>query len=273
MTARSGCTKCKTRKRTVLFHFLLSDLRSPCSLVPRVFKCHECHFKGDFMRWIKALSILVALSFLTTGCTTPGAKAWARANKKIVCASVGALAGGAAGAAIGHHGDNRSGQQTAAGAAIGVLVFGTAGYFICKNETPPVAPAPAPAAPAPAPAPKAAPAPAAKKIILRGVNFAFDSAEITPESQVILQSAGDVLKENPGVKIGITGHTCSIGTDEYNQGLSERRANAVLQNLVKQGIAAERLQAAGKGESQPVADNATKDGRAQNRRVELAVSE
>lgn len=230
------------------------------------------------MRWIKALSILIALSFLTTGCTTPGAKAWARANKKIVCASVGALAGGAAGAAIAHHSDNHTKRHTYLGTAIGAIALGTAGYFICQNDTAPkaapaAAPAPAPkAAPAPAPAEEPAPA-SAKKIILRGVNFAFDSAEITPESQVILQSAADVLKEDSTIKVSIAGHTCSIGTDEYNQGLSERRAKAVLQNLVSQGIAAERLQSAGKGESQPVADNATKDGRAQNRRVELAVSE
>ncbi len=226
------------------------------------------------MRWAKALSLLIALSFVTTGCTTPGAKAWARANKKIVCASVGALAGAGIGAAVGHHGDNREGEQTAGYAALGAVVLGTAGYFICKNEAPP---APAPKAEAPAPAPKAeapAPAPPApKKIVLRGVNFAFDSAEITPESQVILQSAAEVLQENPNVKISVTGHTCSIGTDEYNQGLSERRANAVRQNLIGQGVAADRLQASGKGESQPVADNATKDGRAQNRRVELAVTE
>lgn len=225
------------------------------------------------MRWGKVLSVLIALSFVTTGCTTPGAKAWARANKKIVCASVGALAGAGIGAAVGHHGDSRDGERTAGYAALGAVVLGTAGYFICKNEATPT-PAPQAAAPAPAPAPKEKPAPpAAKKIILRGVNFAFDSAEITPESQVILQSAADVLKENPNVKINVTGHTCSIGTDEYNQGLSERRADAVRQNLIGQGVVAERLQAAGKGESQPVADNATKDGRAQNRRVELAVTE
>ena len=68
-----------------------------------------------------------------------------------------------------------------------------------------------------------------------------------------------------------TGHTDSVGTDAYNQGLSVRRANTVKAYLVSKGVAAERVLVEGKGETQPVASNATKDGRAQNRRVVVEV--
>lgn len=112
---------------------------------------------------------------------------------------------------------------------------------------------------------KAAP----QRIVLRGVNFDFDSAVIRPEAEAILETAAQVLKETPDVRVAIRGHTDSVGTDEYNQRLSERRANAVRDRLIALGIGAGRLTASGAGESEPVADNATADGRAQNRRVEL----
>jgi OOP family OmpA-OmpF porin len=107
------------------------------------------------------------------------------------------------------------------------------------------------------------------RIVLRGVNFDFDSARIRPDAAAILDAAAEALKENSGVQVEVAGHTDSIGTDEYNQGLSERRAQAVVDALVERGIDASRLSARGSGESQPVASNETSDGRAQNRRVEL----
>jgi outer membrane protein OmpA-like peptidoglycan-associated protein len=110
-----------------------------------------------------------------------------------------------------------------------------------------------------------------KTIVLRGINFDFDKAVIKPEAEPVLDAAVDVLKENSDVHVRVGGHTDSVGTDEYNQKLSERRANAVRDYLVKHGIDASRLTAVGYGESQPVADNKTKDGRAQNRRVTLDV--
>ena len=124
------------------------------------------------------------------------------------------------------------------------------------------------AAPAPAPAP---PPPVARRIVLRGVNFAFDSAEITPESEVILDAAAESLKESPGVRVEVAGHTDSTGPEAYNEGLSKRRAQAVFDYLTSKGIDASRLDAVGYGETKPVADNGTRDGRAQNRRVELNV--
>jgi len=115
-------------------------------------------------------------------------------------------------------------------------------------------------------------APAAKRtIVLRGINFDFDKANIKPEAEPVLDAAIEVLKENSELHVRVGGHTDSVGTDAYNQALSERRAKAVLDYLVKHGIDASRLSAVGFGESQPVADNKTKDGRAQNRRVALDV--
>jgi OOP family OmpA-OmpF porin len=110
-----------------------------------------------------------------------------------------------------------------------------------------------------------------KTIVLRGINFDFDKATIKPEFEGVLDAGADVLKENPGVRVQVAGYTDSVGTDAYNQGLSERRANAVRDYLASHGVDASRLTSVGFGESNPVADNATADGRAQNRRVELNI--
>jgi outer membrane protein OmpA-like peptidoglycan-associated protein len=127
--------------------------------------------------------------------------------------------------------------------------------------------------PPPKPMPKPAPPPPPKMIELRGVHFAFDSAQITPEGQRILDEQVETLKENPGLKVEIAGHTDAIGTDAYNQGLSERRAQSVKGYLVSKGIAAGRLKTVGYGETRPIASNDTEAGRAQNRRVELKIIE
>jgi OOP family OmpA-OmpF porin len=133
---------------------------------------------------------------------------------------------------------------------------------------PVVAPAPAPA-PAPVVAPAPTPAAAPAKVVLTGVNFDFDKAAIRPDDVERLDKDVATLKEWGNVKVEVAGHTDSIGTDEYNMGLSLRRADAVRNYLVDKGIAADRLSVKGYGESQPVADNATSEGRFQNRRVEL----
>ncbi len=120
-----------------------------------------------------------------------------------------------------------------------------------------------------APVSLAAAAATKRSIVLRGINFDFDKAVIKPEAEGVLDAAVEVLKENPDVSVRVSGYTDSVGTEEYNQGLSERRAKSVRDYLVSHGIEAARLTAVGYGESNPVADNATKDGRAQNRRVSL----
>jgi outer membrane protein OmpA-like peptidoglycan-associated protein len=122
-----------------------------------------------------------------------------------------------------------------------------------------------------APAPAREPAPVTRRIVLRGVNFAFDSSELSPEAQVILQAAVEALGESAGVRVQVAGHTDSVGTEVYNQGLSERRARSVSAYLSSHGIDRAQLSVVGYGETRPVADNSTEDGRSQNRRVELNV--
>jgi OOP family OmpA-OmpF porin len=136
--------------------------------------------------------------------------------------------------------------------------------FFGEPAAPPPPPPPPPVAPAPAPVQDNC-----GRIVLRGVNFAFDSAEIDPASSVVLDAAADQLKECPDVNVSVQGHTDSVGSESYNQQLSERRAEGVRSDLVEGGVSASRLTAVGFGESQPVASNDTEEGRALNRRVEL----
>jgi outer membrane protein OmpA-like peptidoglycan-associated protein len=129
-----------------------------------------------------------------------------------------------------------------------------------------------PAAEAPPPPPPAPPAaPVKQRIVLRGVNFDFDKADIRADARPILDEAIATLKQKPGIRIAVDGYTDDIGSDAYNQKLSLERAHAVERYLAAGGIAADRMEAFGFGESKPVASNETADGRAQNRRVELRI--
>ena len=136
------------------------------------------------------------------------------------------------------------------------------------------APAPAPAAAAPAPAPAAAPAPkpaATKVTYAADAFFDFDKAVLKKEGKAKLDDLADKVKGiNLEVVIAV-GHTDSTGPDGYNQKLSVRRAEAVKAYLVSKGIESNRIYTEGKGLTQPVADNKTREGRAKNRRVEVEV--
>ncbi len=141
-------------------------------------------------------------------------------------------------------------------------------------QTPPPPPPPAPvvaAAPPPPPPPPPTPRPAKKKIVLRGVHFDFDKANVRKDSVPILEEAAKSLEENKDVHVVVEGHTDSKGTEAYNDALSLSRAKAVRDYLVKLGVPADRLSVLGLGERSPVASNDTDAGRAQNRRVELLV--
>lgn len=147
---------------------------------------------------------------------------------------------------------------------------------------------PAPAAePAPAPAPQPEPAapalttPQAQQldqaksgdtvVILEGVNFEFDSDRLRPDAITILDEAVTVLNRRKDISVDVVGHTDSTGSKQYNQRLSERRARSVYDYFVGKGIAADRLTTKGYGETRPAYSNATHEGRAKNRRVELVV--
>ncbi|MGH7819311.1 MAG: OmpA family protein, partial [Candidatus Binatia bacterium] len=103
------------------------------------------------------------------------------------------------------------------------------------------------------------------------IHFEFDKAVIRPQSYPILKELAQVLKEYPDLRIRIEGNTDSVGSDEYNQRLSERRAHAVRDFLIGAGIAKDRMQWTGRGESNPIASNDTASGRAMNRRTEFIV--
>jgi len=110
-----------------------------------------------------------------------------------------------------------------------------------------------------------------RTIILDNILFDFDKTAIKPDGAKILDRLVTFLNENRDKKVDLEGHTDSIGTDKYNEGLSERRAASVKNYLVKQGVDAGRIGARGFGEAKPIADNKTADGRAKNRRVEVKV--
>ena len=107
--------------------------------------------------------------------------------------------------------------------------------------------------------------------VIKGLRFAFDSSKIEPQYYAELNNVAARLKEvGPGVRVSIDGHTDNVGTEKYNQGLSERRANAVKQFLVNAGVPAAQLESRGFGLSNPAYPNDTAEGRAKNRRVELS---
>jgi OmpA-OmpF porin, OOP family len=131
---------------------------------------------------------------------------------------------------------------------------------------------PGPAAPAAAPAAPAAPAPASVKqsiTIQAEALFDFDKSVVKPDGKRDLDQAAAKMSGVDVEMVIATGHTDSIGTEAYNQKLSERRANAVKAYLVSKGVPASKITTLGKGETQPVATNKTKEGRAKNRRVDV----
>jgi outer membrane protein OmpA-like peptidoglycan-associated protein len=111
------------------------------------------------------------------------------------------------------------------------------------------------------------------KLVVYGINFKFNSAEILPESYGVLKQIYEVLLKNEGIQIRIEGHTDNIGADEYNNRLSLQRAEAVKQFFIEMGIGADRIVTSGKGKTVPVADNDTEMGRSLNRRVEIHLLE
>jgi outer membrane protein OmpA-like peptidoglycan-associated protein len=152
-------------------------------------------------------------------------------------AIIGAVVGGAAGAVIGHQMDQQAKelQQNIPGATIQRVGEGIAVTFAS------------------------------------GILFPFNSTEILPDGRTNLQQLASSLEKYPNSDILIVGHTDSVGTDAYNNDLSQRRALAAQSYLQSLGVPATRLQATGKGESEPIQSNDTDAGRAQNRRVEIAI--
>lgn len=175
---------------------------------------------------------------------------------------IGAAAGGVIGGIIGKKAGN-----TAVGAIIGAAVGGTAGGFIGKRMD-------KQAAEIQKAIPNAEVIREGEGIIVKfdsGILFDFDKFALKDAAKQNIQSLATSLNQYPGTDIKIIGHTDSRGTEEYNMGLSERRAAAVKAYAVAQGVPSSRLITVGKGFAEPIADNATDEGRALNRRVEIVI--
>ena len=235
----------------------------------------------------KAALPLVLISGVLTGCASTTSTGDAPLNQKNWpwCSLLGGLAGGGLGA-------TESAAWAGGGAAAGAVLGGLLCYaqdgdqdedgVHDRRDRCPDTPkgtevrhngCPLPQYPEAAPAPAAAP-PQDEVIVLSDLGdvlFAFDSATLTPAAEATLDTVVEKLRGADVLAIKVDGHTDSVGSDAYNQGLSERRAASVVDYLISQGVAAQKLSSQGLGESKPMADNGTDAGRAQNRRVEIHV--
>jgi OOP family OmpA-OmpF porin len=208
------------------------------------------------------IALCIAILFFLGGC------AQMTRGEKILTAVAGC---GAVGAGIGAGADSsHRGRGAAIGGVTSALLCGLVTYYMTEEPAPapPMPPAPPPK---PAPPPPPAPKPVERTIILDNVLFDFDKTAVKPDGAKILDRLIVFLKENSDKRVDLEGHTDSVGTDQYNQNLSERRAASVKDYLTTRGVAASRITTKGFGESKPIADNKTADGRAKNRRVEIKV--
>ena len=157
--------------------------------------------------------------------------------------------------------------NTAVGALIGGAIGGTAGAFIGKRMD-------KQAAEIQKAIPNAEVIREGEGIIVKfdsGILFDFDKYALKDAAKTNVQSLAASLNQYPNTNIKVIGHTDSVGSDNYNQKLSQRRAAAVKAYAVSQGVPTNRLETVGKGSSEPIASNATDAGRAENRRVEIVI--
>jgi len=206
------------------------------------------------MKSYKSIIAILLGAFFIFGCAN-----WSRTGTG---AAAGAGAGGVLGGVIG----SRSGN-TAGGAIIGAAVGGTAGAAIgrymdrqAKDIESDVKNAEVERI-----------GEGIKVTFESGILFGFDSYSLTPAAQENVRELARILNEYPDTNIMIEGHTDNRGAADYNQGLSERRARSVANYLKMQGLSADRVTTTGRGFSDPVATNETDEGRAKNRRVEVAI--
>ncbi|VVN89757.1 OmpA family protein [Pseudomonas fluorescens] len=226
---------------------------------------------------------VLLLGSVLTGCATHS-DGTAPLNQRTwpICSVIGGLVGGGLGAL-------QSSGWAAGGAALGILTGGLIcfaqdgdedddGVFDRRDRCPDT-PANTPVEHHGCPLPqypvtvKPVEPVRAEVIVLRDdVLFAFDKFSLTPSAQSQLDSLMSKLQNADVVSIKVIGHTDSKGSDAYNQVLSERRASAVADYLLSRGLAPDKLSSEGRGEREPMADNETDAGRAQNRRVELHIN-
>ena len=216
------------------------------------------------MKFIKtnAAALFLSAGLLLTSCETVQ-----NANSQQKGTAIGTAAGAVLGGVLGNN--IGKGGNTAAGAVLGGIIGGVAGNVIGKKmdkqakeiqDTLPGA--------------EVERVGEGIKVTLKEnmVNFGFDSSNLTAAAKTNHDKLAQVLVNNPDTNISIYGYTDSKGADAYNLSLSERRANAVKAYLSSKGIAGNRMKSVGMGEAEPVATNDTDAGRAENRRVEFAIT-
>ena len=203
---------------------------------------------------VMPLIVLLTLSLSLMGC--------ANMSKTGKGAIIGASAGGAVGAIIG-----KATGKTATGAIVGAAVGGTAGAIIGRQMDKQAAEL------------EEELEGAEVERVGEGIQVTFDSAilfevnsyNLSADSRTNLSNLASSLQEYSNTEVIIAGHTDSTGPEDYNQTLSEQRADAAATELVKAGVGADRISIVGHGESEPIASNDTAYGRQQNRRVEVAI--
>ena len=213
------------------------------------------------MKHTHSLIAISLFAFIAGGCATSPDDPNANAKQK---AMIGAAVGSAMGLATGGSAVERR-QQAMVGAALGAAAGGGIGHYQDKQE--------------------------AKlrqelqgtgvdvvrqgdNIMLdmpSGITFAFNSSDVNSQFYPVLDKVAATLNEYNQTTINVAGHTDSVGSDSYNQKLSEQRASSVARYLQSRGVANQRLQTTGYGESRPVDSNETESGRANNRRVEITL--
>jgi outer membrane protein OmpA-like peptidoglycan-associated protein len=212
-------------------------------------------------RFLKFLGRSSICSLTITGLILGGMLGCSSMSKTEKGAAIGAAAGAAVGAAVGSKSDN-TGKGAIIGGAAGAVVGGVVGHYMDKQ------------------AEELAKIEGAKTervgdeirvTFENAILFDFDSSVLKVSSQDQLRQMGEVFVKYPDTDIIIAGHTDNKGSEEYNQKLSERRANAVRGFLVDANINPARLTTYGYGESRPVASNDTEEGRKLNRRVEIQI--
>lgn len=200
---------------------------------------------------------VIVMSTVLAGCAGVQKQDWP------TCAAVGGVSGAALGAI-------ESSTYAGYGALIG---GGMAAAYCWANGTEQQTVAVVETVQQPMPVAEPEPEPTAEPVRVElDVKFDFDRAQVRQDSMDDIKDLADFMKQYGQTSTVVEGHTDSVGTDAYNQRLSERRANAVRDVLVNQyGLEGSRVDAVGYGETRPVADNSTEQGRAINRRVEAEV--
>ena len=211
---------------------------------------------------LRKASIVFLATILTIACASSNPNPDDPNQKAKRGAGIGAAAGAVVGAVIGNQtGNPRTGA--AVGAAVGAAAGGVIGHRMDQQQAelqqiPGVE----------------VTRPAENEIAVRLTNdilFDFNSAGLRPESQQTLRDLASNFQRYTDETVTVEGHTDNVGSPEYNQGLSERRAYSVRDYLVNQGVAGSRVTAVGFGETQPKASNNTPEGRQLNRRVEIHI--